>query len=82
MTTKQETQLAVKGAVEKRVRASLPLLERMGITAEAYERVVLNALIRNPQLQDCDRTSLRHRGGGLYTGGAAAGREARRRSSR
>ena len=58
MTTKQENQLAVKGTVEKRVRDSLPLLERMGITPEAYERVVLNALIRNPQLQNCDRNSL------------------------
>ena len=30
MTTKQETQLAVKGTVEKRVRDSLPLLEAYG----------------------------------------------------
>ena len=58
MTTKRDNQLAVKGTVEKRVRESASLLERMGITAEAYERVVLNALIRNPQLQDCDRNSL------------------------
>ena len=58
MTTKRENQLAVRGTVEKRVRESASLLERMGISAEAYERVVLNALIRNPQLQDCDRTSL------------------------
>ena len=58
MTTKRENQLAVKGTVEKRVQDSKALLERMGITPEAYERVVLNALIRNPALQDCDRTSL------------------------
>ena len=63
MTTKRENQLAVKGTVEKRVQDSKALLERMGITPEAYERVVLNALIRNPALQDCDRTSLGHRGG-------------------
>ena len=57
-TTKRENQLAVRGTVEKRVQDSKPLLERMGITPEAYERVVLNALIRNPNLADCDRTSL------------------------
>ena len=76
MTTKQETQLAVKGTVEKRVRDSLPLLERMGITAEAYERVVLNALIRNPQLAGLRPEQLGHSGGRLHTGGVAAGREA------
>ena len=58
MTTKQENQLAVVGTIEKRVKASESLLERMGITPEQYERVVLNALIRNPQLADCDRTSM------------------------
>ena len=57
-TTKRETQLAVRGTVEKRVQDSKALLERMGITPEAYERVVLNALIRNPSLADCDRNSL------------------------
>ena len=57
-TTKRENQLAVRGTVEKRVQDSKPLLERMGITPEAYERVVLNALIRNPQLAECDRSSL------------------------
>ena len=46
------------GTIEKRVKASESLLERMGITPEAYERVVLNALIRNPNLADCDRSSL------------------------
>ena len=58
MTTKQEHALSVKSTIEKRVQTSAALLERMGITAEAYERVVLNALIRNPELQDCDRNSL------------------------
>ena len=58
MATKRENQLAMAGTIEKRVKASESLLERMGITPEAYERVVLNALIRNPDLQDCDRASL------------------------
>ena len=58
MTTRKENQLAVAGTIEKRVKASESLLERMGITPEAYERVVLNALIRNPNLADCDRNSL------------------------
>ena len=57
-TTKRDNQLAVRGTVEKRVQDSKPLLERMGITPEAYERVVLNALIRNPNLSECDRNSL------------------------
>ena len=57
MSTRRENQLAVRGVVGKRVEASKPLLERMGITVEAYERVVLNAVIRNPGLADCDRES-------------------------
>ena len=48
MTTKRENQLAVKGTVEKRVQDSKALLERMGITPEAYERVVLERTDTHP----------------------------------
>ena len=58
MTTKRDMQIAVKDTVKRRVEISQALLERMGITPEAYERVVLNAVIHNPGLADCDRTSL------------------------
>ena len=58
MTTKQEQALAVQGTISKRIDLSAALLERMGFTKEEFERVMLNALIRNPELQDCDRNSL------------------------
>ena len=51
----------------------------MGITPEAYERVVLNALIRNPATwQDCDRASLDIAVADCIQAGLAAGREAMR----
>ena len=50
MTQNRDRQLAVKETIERRVRHSEPLLERMGITPEAYERVALNALVWNLSL--------------------------------
>ena len=68
MTTKRENQLAVAGTIEKRVKASESLLERMGITPEAYERVVLNALIRNPDLAGLRPGQPGHCRCGLHSG--------------
>ena len=58
MATKQETALAVKGKVERRITMSAPLLERMGITVEQFQRVALDALVRAPALSDCTPDSL------------------------
>ena len=58
MTTKQEQALSLQGKLAKRIELSAALLERMGISTEAYERVVLNALIRNPDLQRVDSSSM------------------------
>lgn len=58
MATKQETALAQKGVVEKRVRMSASLLERMGMTVDQYERVMLNALLQTPGLAECTNDSL------------------------
>ena len=44
--------------IEKRVRMSEPLLKRIGVSVEQYERIVLNALIRVPKLADCTGHSL------------------------
>ena len=48
MATKQETALAQKGVIEKRVEMSEALLKRMGMTGEEYQRICLNALLLNP----------------------------------
>ena len=49
---------AVRTRIQKRVKLSEALLTRMGITPEAYERTVLNALIANPDLGECTIDSL------------------------
>ena len=54
----QKTREEVGGLVKRRISQSESLLGRMGISDEAYERVVLNALVRNPALADCNRDSL------------------------
>ena len=58
MATKQETALAVKSKVEQRIDVSKPLLERMGITVEQFQRVTLDALVRNPKIAECTPQSL------------------------
>ena len=44
MATKRDSLLAAQGKIGKRITMSAPLLERMGMTTEQYERVTLNAL--------------------------------------
>ena len=56
MTT--DKQLAVQNTIQRRVGLSEPLLKAMGIATEVYERVALNALVRNPDIADCTPKSL------------------------
>ena len=58
MAANKETARAQKGVVEKRVRMSAALLERMGMTPDQYERVMLNALLQTPGLGECTNESL------------------------
>ena len=58
MATKQETQLAQKGVIERRVEMSAALLERMGMTVEQFQRVALNALLQVPALAECTNESI------------------------
>ena len=51
-------QASQSGRDRTRVEMSKSLLERMGMTVEQYQRVVLNALVRVPALADCDNASL------------------------
>ena len=44
--------------ISARVKLSEALLARMGITPEAYERVLLNALISRPDIGNCDVDTL------------------------
>ena len=44
--------------LKNRVALSEALLERMGVTPEAFERVLLNALLNKPELVECSRESL------------------------
>lgn len=48
----------LQSRINRRITMSEPLLERMGVTAEAFERVTLNALVLNPALADCTAESL------------------------
>ena len=50
--------VAVRGRIEKRVQLSAALVKDAGYTPESYARVVLNALVRNPKLAECDGGSL------------------------
>ena len=54
----QSKQLDLKKRIERRAGLSEALLERMGITREAFERVGLNALVLVPGLADCTPDSL------------------------
>ena len=61
MTDKGEQRQRMAAAAEvlrNRVALSEALLERMGVTPEAFERVLLNALLANPRLVECSRASL------------------------
>ena len=44
--------------ISRRAQMSKALLERMGISPAAFERVALNALVIQPQIADCDPTSV------------------------
>ena len=54
MTSKMD----VKERIEYAVELNAPLLERSGYSAEAYCRVVLNAMVMTPQVAECDTASL------------------------
>lgn len=53
-----EQQELVRKRIERRVINNRALLERMGITPDAYARATLNALIMNPQVAECTPVSL------------------------
>ena len=46
--------------IKKRITMSAPLLEKMGTTVEAFERVTLNALISNPDIAECTTESVEY----------------------
>ena len=58
MTTKQETALAIRGMVEKRVENSAAIIKAAGYDPEQYAAVVLNAMVVNPSLAECTKQSL------------------------
>ena len=49
---------AAADQLKNRVELSEALLERMGVSVEAFTRVLLNALLANPKLVECSRASL------------------------
>ena len=53
-----DKQMAVRQTIQRRVELSAPMLKGMGIQPEVYERVALNALVRNPDIADCSRQSI------------------------
>ena len=48
----------IKERIEYIVTLNSALLERSGYSQEAYSRVVLNAMVKTPQIADCDTGSL------------------------
>ena len=58
MATRNETNLAVRARVDKRVDDSASLVERMGLSVEQYKRVALNAFVTTPALAECTESSL------------------------
>ena len=56
MASKQAEVITTK--IARRASLSASLLERMGISAAAFERVALNALVMQPQVAECDPTSV------------------------
>ena len=58
MATKQETALAIRGMVEKRIENSAAIIKAAGYDPEQYAAVVLNAMVVNPSLAECTKQSL------------------------
>ena len=58
MATRNETNLAVRARVDKRVDDSASLVERMGLSVDQYKRVALNAFVTTPALAECTESSL------------------------
>ena len=54
----RERMAAAADALKNRVELSEALLERMGVSVEAFSRVLLNALLANPKLVECSKASL------------------------
>ena len=54
----EEKALAIKRDVHNAVLKNVDVLKATGVSAAAFERVALNALIANPQLASCTRVSL------------------------
>ena len=48
----------IEERIKRRVKLSAPILETMGVSEKVYERVVLNALVLQPQLVDCEPRSI------------------------
>ena len=44
----------IEERIKRRVKLSAPILETMGVSEKVYERVVLNALVLQPSLIECD----------------------------
>ena len=57
MITREQKTWA-KGHMEKAVTQQDRLLHDLGISPEAFSRVAVNALVRNPQLAACTKDSL------------------------
>ena len=58
MATKQETALAIRGMVEKRIENSAAIIKAAGYDPEQYAAVVLNAMVVTPSLTECTKQSL------------------------
>ena len=56
--TNQRTGL-IKRTIEDASKAADALLQQVGVTTDAFQRVAFNAVMRNPQIADCTPASLR-----------------------
>ncbi|MYB36794.1 MAG: hypothetical protein F4Y26_05250 [Gammaproteobacteria bacterium] len=58
MATSKQLMIAASEQIKKTVSKETALIQLMGVKPEQYERVVLNALISNPDIAACDLNSL------------------------
>ena len=50
--------VALQDVIARRVAHSAPLIERMGVAPEVFERTLLNAIVSQPDLAECDPRSV------------------------
>ena len=50
--------VALQDTITRRVALSGPLIERMGVAPEVFERTLLNAIVSQPDLAECDPRSV------------------------